>query len=268
MISMDMREIADSPFCWDEQGRPLGQGFDNIAVPGHREALAMTIAGNTPVRTVNVCIPLSGFAELTGQDVEQLVTNLACLDSQADKATRPRRSTALDMAQRACAFQILSTSKNAPNETFFLEAKALELMALQLRQLDCLLGKTRPCQPGSYRTENIVYASEILKREMAAPPDIFTLARRAGLNHNQLIQGFRQMFGQTPFEYLRVMRLEKAREFIASHECNVTEAAFAVGYSNLSHFSKNFRNAFGITPKTLQKTTKKQHISAGTKESN
>ncbi len=103
---------------------------------------------------------------------------------------------------------------------------------------------------------------------MANPPTILDLSHRVGLNHNQLTEGFRQMFGQTPFEYLRILRLEKARKLLTDHTCNVTEAAYEVGFSSPSHFTKNFRRAFGITPKALQKTTKKQHISAGTKESN
>ncbi len=99
---------------YDHPRISLGQGFADIAVPGHRQALAITVAGNTPVRTVNVCIPLSGFAGLTGQDVEQLITNLACLDNQADKAIHPRRSKALDMAQQACACQIFSVCRHSP----------------------------------------------------------------------------------------------------------------------------------------------------------
>ncbi|PIE63560.1 MAG: hypothetical protein CSA26_12405 [Desulfobacterales bacterium] len=60
-------------------------------------------------------------------------------------------------------------------------------------------------------------------------------------------------------EYLHILRLEKARELIASREYNVTGAAFAVGYSSLSHFSKAFRQEFGITPKALQKTGDGRH---------
>ncbi len=247
---------------------PLGQGFTDIVISGQRDYPAMTVASNTPVQTIGVCVPLSSVEGVTGRNIHHLVADLDRLDNQAARATCCYRSRELDMAQQACACQIFSVCRNFPYETFFLEAKALELMALQLRQLDSLLGKNRPYRQRRSRAENIVYASEILKREMADPPTILDLSQRVGLNYNQLIEGFRQMFGQTPFEYLRILRLEKARDLITSREYNVTEAALEVGYLSQSHFTKAFRSRFGITPKALQKTTKKQHASTGTKESN
>lgn len=53
-----------------------------------------------------------------------------------------------------------------------------------------------------------------------------------------------------------VDHFEKARDLIAGHECNVTEAAFNVGFSGLSHFTKTFREEFGINPKAFAKEKK------------
>ena len=48
--------------------------------------------------------------------------------------------------------------------------------------------------------------------------------------------------------YLRNLRLERAAELLRSGRSNVTEAAMAVGYSSLSHFSKAFAEMFGVCP--------------------
>ncbi len=268
-IQMDREEPAPSllaftvclsgvtHLAYDHPRVSLGREFADIVVSEHRECTAMTVKGNAPVRGVDVCMPLSRVSELTGRNLQELLTALDRLDNQAGSRTRPNRRKELDMAQTACAWQIFSACSRQPQDLLFLEAKALELMALQLRQLDCLLGETRQEQPMGSQTDNIIYAGEILKKEMTNPPTILDLAQRAGLNHNQLIQGFRRIFGQTPFEYLRILRLERAKELIASRECNITEAAYEVGYSSLSHFSKAFRQEFGITPKALQKTSEK-----------
>jgi AraC-like DNA-binding protein len=169
----------------------------------------------------------------------------------------------LDFAQKMCGYQALDSFINYPHDTLFLEAKALELVALQLKQLDHLTGKAPQKQVVNHHTEKISHACEILRKEMVSPPKKLELARRVGLNHKQLIQGFREMFGVCPFEYLRVIRLEKARDLIASHKCNVTEAAFSVGYSSLSHFTKTFREKFGINPKAFAKEKKQQASKAG-----
>ena len=49
-------------------------------------------------------------------------------------------------------------------------------------------------------------------------------------------------------QWLRRARLEKAAELLASAKCNVTEAAFEVGYSSLSHFSQAFHEMYGCCP--------------------
>jgi AraC-like DNA-binding protein len=44
------------------------------------------------------------------------------------------------------------------------------------------------------------------------------------------------------------VRLERAAHLLRSGRCNVTEAAMAVGYTSLSHFSKAFWETFGCCP--------------------
>jgi len=46
-------------------------------------------------------------------------------------------------------------------------------------------------------------------------------------------------------------RLEKAFALLEQGEHNVSESAFAVGYTNVSHFSEAFQKRFGILPRVL-----------------
>ena len=104
--------------------------------------------------------------------------------------------------------------------------------------------------------EKIGYACEILKKEMASPPHKQELTSRVGLNEKQLVDGFKEYLGMYPSEYLRSIRLERARNMIASLEYNITEAAFSVGYSSLSHFTKAFYDKYGINPKAFAQSKK------------
>ena len=234
---------------YDRPRIPLGNGFSNINFPEYTAALSMDVKGNTPIQTLIVCMELAVFAELTGKTADELIEALEMLNFHAGERQKKDWSRSIDFAQRMCGYQALDSFINHPRDTLFLEAKALELAALHIRQLEHLTGKTDQREAASQHVEKIAQACLILKEKMAAPPGARELARKVGLNHNQLVRGFREMFGLGPFEYLRAIRLEKARELIAGHECNVTEAAFNVGYSSLSHFSKAFRDEFGINPK-------------------
>lgn len=228
---------------------PLGNGCSNIEFTGYESALSMEVKSNAPIRILIVCMDPVVFEKLTGKSTNELVEALDILAYNAGGTRKLDRSKSIDLAQKLCGYQAFASFKNAPHDTLFLEAKALELVALQLRQMEHLTGKASQKQVVDYNVEKISYVCEILKKEMVNPPRARELAHRVGLNHNQLVQGFKEMLGICPFEYLRVIRLEKARDMIASHECNITEAAFNVGYSSLSHFSKTFREEFGINPK-------------------
>jgi AraC-like DNA-binding protein len=45
------------------------------------------------------------------------------------------------------------------------------------------------------------------------------------------------------------MRLKRAAELIRCKKMNISEAAYATGFSNLSHFSAAFKDYFGVSPR-------------------
>ena len=76
------------------------------------------------------------------------------------------------------------------------------------------------------------------------------LTKIAGMSHPKLNRCFRRFYGKTVFQYLRDERLKKARVLIENQGRTVTEAAYLVGYSSLSHFSKAYKHHYGISPGT------------------
>jgi AraC-like DNA-binding protein len=60
------------------------------------------------------------------------------------------------------------------------------------------------------------------------------------------VRGHETVLNREAQGFLRNLRLERAAELLRSGRSNVTEAAIAVGYSSLSHFSKAFAEMFGV----------------------
>jgi signal transduction histidine kinase/ligand-binding sensor domain-containing protein/DNA-binding NarL/FixJ family response regulator len=58
--------------------------------------------------------------------------------------------------------------------------------------------------------------------------------------------------GYQPVELMRMMRLKKAAQFIASGEYNVSEVAYMVGYNDIRYFSSSFKKQFGVSPSKYQ----------------
>jgi AraC family transcriptional regulator, transcriptional activator of the genes for pyochelin and ferripyochelin receptors len=96
--------------------------------------------------------------------------------------------------------------------------------------------------------ERIREARHVLVSSLKSPPSLSELATQVGINKNKLNRGFRQVFGTSVFDYLRISRLEMGRELLKSKHTNVTETAFEVGYSQQSNFTKAFKKHFGTNP--------------------
>ncbi|MGD9896560.1 MAG: helix-turn-helix transcriptional regulator [Candidatus Methylacidiphilaceae bacterium] len=91
-------------------------------------------------------------------------------------------------------------------------------------------------------------AQEYLRTHLAEPLCLKVLAREIGCSPFYLSRIFSEQVGETLPAYLRRLRMEKAAELLRKGDFNVTEAAMAVGYSSLSHFSKAFCRVMGCCP--------------------
>lgn len=128
-----------------------------------------------------------------------------------------------------------------------LYSKAIEALSIGLDSLSkhADAGGPRPLSPDEL--QKLDAAVDIIGSDYSADWTIAKLARRVGLNERRLKEGFRLAIGQSVHSYLRTVRLDAAA-LLLSNGASVTEAAHAVGFENLSHFSKIFREHKGMLP--------------------
>ncbi|MCR4602522.1 MAG: helix-turn-helix domain-containing protein [Prevotella sp.] len=74
------------------------------------------------------------------------------------------------------------------------------------------------------------------------------LCSEVGISRTQLHRKMKEMTGLSASEFIRNIRLEQAARLLKEQKVNVTQVAYAVGFSNLAHFSTIFRKQFGVTP--------------------
>jgi AraC family transcriptional activator of pyochelin receptor len=152
---------------------------------------------------------------------------------------------------RTILHQLLNCSYRSPLKRLYIESKVLELISHSF--LGLISG---PREPRSFvlhpdDMERIRAARDTLVHDMESPPALLDLARMVGINKNKLNLGFNQVFGTSVFDYLRIHRLERARELLETKAVSVTEAAFEVGYSHSRSFARAFKKHFGTNPKEL-----------------
>lgn len=145
----------------------------------------------------------------------------------------------------------LSGEDGAVNR-LLIESCALELLSINLERLIYEGGRGAS---GLSRTEvdSLKYAREILLNRLESPPSLLEPSRLVNLNDCKLKRSFKLLFGKTVYEYVREQRLEKAFYLLESGKCNVSEAAFSVGYTNISHFSEAFQKKYGVLPRKVKK---------------
>jgi AraC-like DNA-binding protein len=144
--------------------------------------------------------------------------------------------------------QMMQSAKGPGIRNLEMECRILELMSLAFRS-HLLEGKSSSSAKLS-RTDmaRIEKAREIILERMIEPPSILELSRMIGLNDYKLKIGFKEMYGQTVFGYLRDQRLEKAYRLLQDGSTSVIEVSSSVGYSNPSHFAEAFRGKYGVNP--------------------
>lgn len=77
------------------------------------------------------------------------------------------------------------------------------------------------------------------------------LARAVGFSRSQLHRKLKALADIPPNQLIRDFRLSRARELLEQKAGTVSEIAYQVGYSNLSYFSKSYKDAFGVSPSEM-----------------
>ncbi len=77
---------------------------------------------------------------------------------------------------------------------------------------------------------------------------IAELCALLNISRAQLHRKLKKRTGLSTSHYIRFLRLQMAREMFADPNLNVSEVAFAVGFSNAAYFSRVFKDQYGMSP--------------------
>lgn len=79
------------------------------------------------------------------------------------------------------------------------------------------------------------------------------LAQIAHFNPSYFIRFFKKNTGISPIHYLNQTRLEKAKKMLSYSDLNISEISEKIGFNDLFHFSKSFKNYTGFSPSEFKK---------------
>ncbi len=82
------------------------------------------------------------------------------------------------------------------------------------------------------------------------------IASACGLNRSYFGKIFKESMGKSPQDFLFSYRMTKATELLLLTNFSIGDIGTAVGYSNQMHFSRAFKNAYGISPRDWRNRNK------------
>lgn len=88
------------------------------------------------------------------------------------------------------------------------------------------------------------YISENVRQKLSVP----MVAKAVGVSPSYLTALFHKNLQISPGEYVRRAKLQESKQMIREGKLNFTEIAHALQYSTVHHFSRQFKEKFGITP--------------------
>jgi AraC-like DNA-binding protein len=98
----------------------------------------------------------------------------------------------------------------------------------------------------------VARALERMHRDYQEPLTVEELARESAMGVSSFHRAFKQTTSESPLQYLKKLRLLKAKGLLVFDKKRVDEAAYQVGYASPSQFSREFKRYFQVPPSDAQ----------------
>lgn len=158
-----------------------------------------------------------------------LVTSSAITEGVIDAAMRLARALASPMDARILGSQIVR-----------------EIVYRVLRSEDG--GVLRLLTSNATRYGQIARVLRRIHQEYATDLDVTSLAREARMGTSTFHQAFREVTATSPVQYVKQVRLHRARALLTVEGVTAQETALRVGYASPTQFSREYRRMFGVSP--------------------
>lgn len=99
----------------------------------------------------------------------------------------------------------------------------------------------------------VLKAQRLLAENFVTPPSLDALAHEVGMSRSGLCAAFRQIVGQSVFDYVGDLRMQRALAMLNDQGATIAEVAYAVGYGHPSSFSVAVQRRFGTTASALRR---------------
>jgi len=250
-------EIQSLSLCIVAQGRKAvtvdGQtfGYD----PFHYLVLASHLHFQAEILEASIGRPFLSFVlQIDPALVRQVSSDMlerrttAFRSQQAQEQASPQACvSALDADLLGVVLRFLRAIKTGPDRRVLgpLYLQELVYRVLQREQYARLLALAA-VQAASNPVSAVL---EYVRGHLSEPLTVADMADLVNLSPSAFAHLFRDVTGRSPYQFLKEIRLDRARELLVDGDFTVARISKEVGYASVSHFISEFRGRFGVTPR-------------------
>ena len=128
-----------------------------------------------------------------------------------------------------------------------------DILVLKLKEIILLLSQTRNGEAvqiilSQLFSPNIYTFKQIIEAHLFSQLTIDDLAKLHNLSVSSFKREFAKLYNNTPANYIKNKRLEKAAELLLVSDERITTIAFNCGFNDLANFSKSFFDKYKLSP--------------------
>ncbi|WP_197911738.1 helix-turn-helix transcriptional regulator [Kineobactrum salinum] len=220
-----------------------------VIEPAGEPATEVTLSGCA--RYVCVAVHREALEALfCGSEYELPVVLQEFLEGKLDYTVA--RALPLSTALLRCLDDLHTCSLEGRRRRLFVHSKTVEIVCHILQALEHADGFGSP-EATILTARGVLKAQRLLMTNFATPPSLESLAHEVGLSRSGLCTGFRQILGQSVFDYIQQLRMEQALAMLNKRDASISQIAYAVGYARPSSFSVAVQRHFGASPTALRR---------------
>lgn len=135
-------------------------------------------------------------------------------------------------------------------------AQLTQLLLITLRQQDAPAQKLKASNSLNSENEIIRRAQQYIGTHLREKLTVPLVARMVDVSPSYMTALFHKNLQISPGEYIRRIKIQESKQMIREGNMNFTEIAAALQYSTVHHFSRQFKEKFGITPTEYAKSVR------------
>lgn len=201
------------------------------------------IPAKTKINTIVITVHINLLKSWINDTVENKFLNTITLQDKPYLYDQIISNEILEVAGK-----IGSTAENKQLGHFYLKMKAEEMIYHFLSEMSKRESITS--YPLNVADVKAMYnIKDILSSDLSNPPDLGDLALLSNMSESKMNKLFKQIFGNSIYNYYQALRMNEAAYLIREEKLSVSETGYRLGFSNLSHFSRIFEKHIGMKPK-------------------